>query len=76
MMKPKASRRSLPSSNDRPATPSRPSIRAPQSRRPQIPGSSSSRSRPAIPPHSSSRDRSKPPARRSGSRGSKPPTRS
>ena len=62
---PKAIRKETPTATPRPAAGSRPAIRAPESRRPAIPGSVKS-SRPAMPPSrpSSSSSRPKPPPRR------------
>ncbi|MBN2003173.1 MAG: hypothetical protein JXA21_07425 [Anaerolineae bacterium] len=64
LLTPRASRKELPTSTPRPAAPSRPAIRASESRRPAIPDSAKS-SRPAIPSTRSSSSRPKPPARRS-----------
>ncbi len=63
---PRASRKELPQSTPRPAAPSKPAIRAPESRRPAIPDSTRG-SRPAIPSSrpSISSGRPKPPPRRS-----------
>lgn len=60
---PKATRKEAPAATPRPTAPSRPTLRAPESRRPQIPGGTPS-SRPAIPPSRPTNSRPQPPARR------------
>ena len=61
---PKASRKELPTAASRPTVPSKPTLRAPERRRPAIPDNAPG-SRPAIPSSRPSSSRPKPPARRS-----------
>lgn len=64
LLTPKASRKELPPPTPRPVAPPKPALRAPESRRPQIPDSTAS-NRPAISSDRSSSGRPKPPPRRS-----------
>lgn len=63
LLTPRATRKELPTPTARPTVPSKPAIRAPESRRPAIPDRVKS-SRQAIPPSRSSSGRPKPPPRR------------